>query len=81
MKAFRQARKEELAKADYERQANLRKTFQVRLSAGSRSQQRKYNGLIVSWWFISHPIFHPIRGLRDLKQQLYQQLGVYSADL
>ena len=27
--AFRQSRKEELAKADHERQANLRQTFQV----------------------------------------------------
>ena len=29
VQAFRQARKEELAKAVHERQANLRKTFQV----------------------------------------------------
>ena len=30
VQAFRQARKNELAKADHERQANLRKTFQVK---------------------------------------------------
>ena len=39
--AFRQSRKEELAKADHERQANLRQTFQVTGSYDARTDSLK----------------------------------------